>query len=164
VRNQFPDGFTALRGAGAGEYPLPLAWPGDKKISMLDKELMGKCADRFAKESGLLAVWMLGSAVSGRLREGSDVDFAVYYEPGKDLDRAAHGALVGDLEAILGRPVDLGRLSTRNLIYAHQATQGGVLIHAADPGTARSFANRVQSLYLEFKEDRKEVEEAYRAR
>jgi hypothetical protein len=77
------------------------------------------------------------------------------------LDLAAHGALIADLEAIVGRRVDLGRLNSRNLVYAHQATQGGRLLHAADPSVAREFASRIQSLYVEFKEDRKEVEEAY---
>lgn len=76
----------------------------------------------------------------------------------------AHGRLVADLEAILGRRVDVGVLSTRNLVYAHQATQRGVLIQSSDPKMAHAFSGLVLTLYVEFKDDRREIEEAYNAR
>lgn len=127
----------------------------------LDQKLVDKCADRFAKEAGLLGVWMFGSAVSGSLRKGSDVDFALYYEQDRPADLIAHGTLVADLEAILERRVDVGVLSTRNLVYAHQATQRGVLIQSSNPQMALAFSGLVLTLYLEFKDARREIEEAY---
>lgn len=128
---------------------------------MLDRTILDKCAERFAGEPGLVAVWIFGSAVSDRLREGSDVDFALYYKPGTELDWSAFGELAWDLEDILGRKADLGRLSSRNLIYAVQAFQTGRLLYAGDEQTAMAFASRLQSLYLDLKQDRKVVEEAY---
>ncbi|PXA03696.1 nucleotidyltransferase domain-containing protein [Coraliomargarita sinensis] len=128
---------------------------------MLDPILLDRCVERFSRESGLVAVWIFGSAVSDRLREDSDVDFALYNKPGAELDLSAFGELVCDLEDILGRKADLGWLSSRNLVYAVQAFQTGQLIYTTDESAAMAFASRLQSLYLDLKQDRKVVEEAY---
>lgn len=128
---------------------------------MIAPAILDKCIERFAREPNIMAVWMLGSAVTDRLREDSDVDFAIYYKPGTVRDLAAHGALVLDLERVLGRTVDLGQLRSRNVVYAVQATQQGELLYARDPQEAIAFTARMQSLYLDLKHDRKIVEDAY---
>ena len=128
---------------------------------MLEHAILDKCVKRFAREPSLVAVWVFGSAVNGRLSDDSDVDFALYYQPEKEPGWTALGELAWDLESILGRKVDLGRLNSRNLIYATQAFQNGRLIYAADEQAAFAFASRIQSLYLDLKQDRKVVEEAY---
>lgn len=128
---------------------------------MISSALLDLCRERFAAESAIVAVWVFGSAVSGRLREDSDVDFAVFYAPDAARDIADRARLVGDLEAILQRSVDLGRLSSRNLVYAVQATQRGKLLYARDPQEALAFVSRMYSLYLDLKYDRKVVEDAY---
>ena len=128
---------------------------------MLDSNLLAKCVERFSGERGLVAVWILGSAVSDRLREDSDVDFALYYQSGTELGLSALGELACDLEDILGRRADLGCLSSRNLVYAMQAFHHGRLLYAADEQAAMAFAGRLLSLYLDLKQDRKVVEEAY---
>ena len=128
---------------------------------MIAPTILDKCALRFAREPTIMAVWILGSAVSDRLREDSDVDFAIFYTPGTVRDLAALGGLVLDLERVLGRTVDLGQLSSRNVVYAVQATQHGKLLYARDPLEATAFAGRMQSLYLDLKHDRKIVEDAY---
>ena len=120
-----------------------------------------QCVERFSREADLVAVWLFGSAVNDRLREDSDVDFALYYKPGIKTDWLAIGELSFDLEAILGRKVDLGRLNSRDLIYAMQAFQTGRLVYSADEKAALAFACHLQSLYLDLKEDRKVVEDAY---
>jgi predicted nucleotidyltransferase len=140
---------------------LPVLLENRNISKVIDSAIIDSCIKRFAKESNLMAVWILGSAVTDRLRDDSDVDFALYYRPGSQLDLAAYGQLVLDLERILGRTVDLGRLSSRNVVYAVQATQNGKLIFAPDPQEAIAFASRMQSLYLDLKQDRKIVEEAY---
>lgn len=128
---------------------------------MIDPIQLDKCVGRFSRETGLVAVWLFGSAVNDRMREDSDVDFALYYKPGIKTDWSAIGELSCDLEAILGRKVDLGRLNSRNLIYAMQAFQTGRLVYSVDEKAAIAFASQLQSLYLDLKEDRKVVEDAY---
>jgi predicted nucleotidyltransferase len=128
---------------------------------MIAPNRLDQCRERFALEPNIMAVWILGSAVTDRLREDSDVDFAIYYKPGTVRDLVAHGGLVLDLERVLGRTVDLGQLHSRNVVYAVQATQTGKLLYARDPEEAIAFTSRMQSLYLDLKHDRKIVEDAY---
>ena len=128
---------------------------------MIAPAILNECIERFAREPNIRAVWILGSAVTDRLRDDSDVDFAVYYTPGTVLDFSAHGRVILGLERVLGRTVDLGRLSSRNVVYAVQAIQTGELLFARDPLEATAFAGRMQSLYLDLKHDRKVVEDAY---
>ena len=128
---------------------------------MVSDTLLQQCSERFAREQGLVAAWIFGSAVNGRMRDDSDVDFALYYQPEKEPEWSALGELAWDLESILGRKADLGRLNSRNLIYAMQAFQTGSLTYAADEPAALAFASRLQSLYMDLKQDRKVVEEAY---
>lgn len=128
---------------------------------MLDRAKLDKCVERFAREPSLVAVWIFGSALTHRFGEDSDIDFALHYRPGTELDWSAFGELAWDLENILGRRPDLGRLDSRNLIYAMQAFQTGRLIYASDEQAAIAFASLLQSLYLDLKQDRKVVEEAY---
>lgn len=131
---------------------------------MRDDLDLDTCVERFAREPFLLAVWIFGSAVSGHLRGDSDVDFALYCDPGKELGWSARGGLSVDLEIILGRKVDLGYLGPRNLIYAIEVFRTGRLVYAREKQEAMAFSSHLQSLYMDLKQDRKVVEEAYRAR
>jgi len=128
---------------------------------MLDEATLKDCLERFAEESAIVGVWILGSAVKERLLENSDVDFAILWEEGIDLDFRKVGALASDLEKRLGRRVDLGRLNTRNLIYAHEAIRTGKLIYCRTAGEADRFTEKVLALYFDLKRDRKVVEDAY---
>ena len=128
---------------------------------MIDDLMLEACRQRFAQETEVLAVWLLGSAVTGRLREESDVDLAVLYRLGSHFDFESHGRLVSDLEAVFGRAVDLGCLTTRNLIYAYEAIRQGQLVYESDRKLTRDFSERVAALYFDLKRDRKVVEDAY---
>lgn len=128
---------------------------------MIEPAIIEQCAKRLSEEKGLVAAWLLGSAISGRLRDDSDVDVACCYRPDAKFDLKAYGKLLLDLETIFGRQVDVGRISSQNLVYAVQATQTGKLIYASDPELAQALTSRMQSLYLDLKLDRKIVEEAY---
>jgi predicted nucleotidyltransferase len=112
-------------------------------------------------ESEVDAVWVLGSAVTGRLRDDSDVDLAVLYREGALLDLERVGVLASDVEAIVGRQVDLGRLDTRNLIYAMESIREGVLLYQRDSIVTDRFVDRVSALYFDLKRERKVVEDAY---
>jgi predicted nucleotidyltransferase len=128
---------------------------------MLSDALISQCNKRFAREEGLVAAWIFGSFVNGHFRDDSDVDFALYYQPESEPGWSALGELARDLESVLGRKADVGCLNSRNLVYAVQAFRTGRLVYAADEQAAMAFASRLQSLYLDLKQDRKVVEEAY---
>jgi len=60
---------------------------------------------RIARAHGARNVRLFGSAVRGDADETSDVDFLVEFEPGTSL--LQHGAMIADLEELLGRRVDV---------------------------------------------------------
>jgi len=60
---------------------------------------------RIASKHGARNVRVFGSAARGDADEGSDVDFLVEFEPGTSL--LQHGAMIAELEELLGRGVDV---------------------------------------------------------
>jgi hypothetical protein len=60
---------------------------------------------RIARRHGALRLRVFGSHAKGTASASSDVDFLVELEPGRDLLDLV--ALKQDLEALLGRPVDV---------------------------------------------------------
>ena len=72
-------------------------------------------------------------------------------------------SLTASLWRICGRPVDLGLLGTRNLIYAEEAVTRGQLIAERDHVVTASFAMQALSMYATPQEARREVLRAYTA-
>ena len=60
---------------------------------------------RIARAHGARNVRVFGSAARGDADEDSDVDFLVEFEPGTSL--LQHGAMIAELEELLGRGVDV---------------------------------------------------------
>ncbi len=71
--------------------------------------------------------------------------------------------LAADLEAIAGRPLDLGILHTGNLVYANEAVVRGNVIFERDRNARMRFAALVFSMYADLQENRREVLKAYAA-
>ena len=128
---------------------------------MIQADKLKKCTNRFAQESDILAVWLLGSAQTEQMHSESDVDFAVLYTRGHIRDFDQSSSLISDLEAILGRPVDLGKLNTQNLIYSHEAISKGQSIYNREPVQTSRFVEQVFAMYFDLKQSRKVVEDAY---
>ncbi len=60
---------------------------------------------RIARIHGARNVRIFGSAARGNASHASDIDFLVDFEPGTSL--LQHGALIAELEDLLGRKVDV---------------------------------------------------------
>lgn len=60
---------------------------------------------RIARAHGARNVRVFGSTARGDADETSDVDFLVEFEPGTSL--LQHGAMIAELEELLGRKVDV---------------------------------------------------------
>ena len=116
-----------------------------------ESDLQGKIA----------AVYLMGSVVTGTLRPDSDIDIALM--PAKDscisLDERMH--LVSALTLLCGRDVDLGIISGTNLVYASEAILKGKRIVTVDTDCVAMMETRLLGCYLQFREDRRVVEEAY---
>lgn len=113
------------------------------------------------KDPRIAAAYLFGSAVNGELRSDSDIDIAVLPVPGIFLKQMDLLTLSSQLEDHCGREVDIGILSSKNLIYTREAILKGQCVYEVDDIYSRLFVATVLGLYAQLKIERKEVEDAY---
>jgi predicted nucleotidyltransferase len=114
------------------------------------------------QDTRIVAAYLLGSIVSGRLHAESDIDLAILPEPPnvfKTIDRLALSARLQDEMPL---EVDIGILGLHDLIYSTQAIIHGRCIYFRDRFKKDLFAATCLALYADLKRQRIEVEHAYR--
>ena len=129
----------------------------------MEPDLFRLLKKRLGQEKDLAAAYLLGSGARGRLRPDSDLDLALLPVCGRVISPEDRLSLAADLEELARRPVDLGVLSTANLVYAKEAVAQGVLIFERDPSARARFAMLALSMYAGLQESRREVLQAYAA-
>ena len=68
------------------------------------------------KDDRILAAYLLGSAATGQMRPDSDIDIAMMLVPGETLSGLEMMDLAASLTPRDGRSVDLGLLTSQNLV------------------------------------------------
>lgn len=131
--------------------------------SALDATLLDAVVSRLSRRPDVAAAYLLGSAAEGRLRADSDVDIAVLPMDPQGLPALERIRLAAELGSILGREVDLGILTTRNLVYAKEAVTRGRRIFDRDHTVTARFEMYALSMYASLQEARREVLRAYAA-
>jgi predicted nucleotidyltransferase len=126
-------------------------------------KLINQITPILREHSGLAAVYLLGSAITGKLRDDSDIDLALLPADDTMPTLQERLELAARLELALGRQVDLGVIHARNLVYAYEAILKGRRIITIDPDRADISETRFLGTYLQLRLDRHEVEEAYHA-
>jgi predicted nucleotidyltransferase len=109
-------------------------------------------------------VYLLGSAAKGAMRPDSDIDLALMLTAENNASRSAFVDLGARLTLKLGHEVDIGVISSANLVYARQAILVGKRLYARDRMAVETREAELLGLYARFHEDRAEVLDAYRAR
>ena len=130
---------------------------------VLDTARLAAIVSHLGGHPHVAAAYLLGSAADGRLRSDSDVDIAVLPTTPDGLPTLERVSLAAELCRIAGREVDLGVLSTRNLVYAKEAVARGRLIFERDHPTTARFEMYALSMYASLQEARREVLLAYAA-
>lgn len=113
--------------------------------------------------SEIAAVYLLGSAVRDEMRTDSDIDIALLPVYGKVISFQMRLDMAMQLQEKLGRSVDIGVIKSDNLIYASEAILTGKRIITLKEDYTKTAETNLLGCYLVFKEDRKEVENSYRA-
>ena len=111
----------------------------------------------------ILAAYLHGSTAKGTARPDSDVDIAVLPKPGQHVSLKTRLECAGELEGILGCPVDIGELSTRNVVYAKEVAAHGQEIFTTNRFQSDLFMATALAMYAELQQQRKEVLHAYTA-
>ena len=109
------------------------------------------------------AVYLLGSAVAGVMRDDSDIDIALLPVDEQSISLQSCLEMAALLEAELHRVVDIGVITTKNLIYASEAIFKGRRIITIHKDYTEAMEARLLGCYFIFRQDRKVVEESYRA-
>jgi predicted nucleotidyltransferase len=87
----------------------------------------------------IVAAWVFGSAQSGQIREGSDLDIGVLFDSKPSFDQLLE--LVGDLQrALQFENIDLVPLNEANSILRFEAISGRSLF-CRDAGLRAEFAS-----------------------
>lgn len=118
---------------------------------------------RIEKDPRILAAYILGSVVTGSMRRDSDIDIAVLPDGGADLSSLDIFDLSAELSMITGRNVDLGQLSSRNMVYASEALLKGYRFYCVDIEKADLMVATLLGLAMGLNVERKEILDAYRA-
>ncbi len=113
-------------------------------------------------EPDILASYLLGSTLNGSMRSDSDIDIGLMMEPGKKMSSMARAKLSGILSYEMGRTVDLGEISSGNLVYAREALLKGKLIYTKNKYRTDLYRANLLGMYLQYNMDRQEVVNAYR--
>ena len=121
-------------------------------------------AEALRKDPRVVAAYLLGSVRGAHFRPDSDIDLAILPAPGVEMPLAERLALAAALSTEVGRDVDIGLLGTRDLVYAKEAIVTGECVFCRNAFQRDLFAATALSLYLQLKHQRREVEDAYRAR
>ena len=111
----------------------------------------------------IFAAYLHGSTAKGTARPDSDVDIALLPAPAQRLSLKFRLECAGELESILGCTVDLGELSSRNLIYAKEVIENGEEIFTKNRFHSDLFMATALAMYAELQQQRKEVLHAYTA-
>ena len=113
------------------------------------------------KHSAIAAVYLLGSAATGGLRDDSDIDIALLPLCEQVISVQSRLEMVALLEGQLNRTVDVGVITVNNLIYASEAILKGQRILTAQKEYTEAMETRLLGCYLTLRQDRKKVEDSY---
>ncbi len=114
-------------------------------------------------DARISAAYILGSVARKEARQDSDIDIAILPSPGVTLSALDHLQLNADIGESVTLPVDIGILSSQNVIYAKEAILRGKCIVVKDRTYRDIFAATALGLYVALRDERMEIEHAYTA-
>lgn len=129
---------------------------------MIDK-IRKIAASLAAKDPRILALYLLGSVARGDQRPDSDIDIGLMPEPGQHISALERVQLANSMAVELKRSVDLGEVSSKNLVYSFEALMKGTALYKRDSDRAELYGANLLGMYQQFNYERREVLDAYRA-
>jgi len=118
-------------------------------------------SELFRKNSDIEAVFLHGSYAKGTEKPGSDVDIGILPRAGKKFTDSERAEMANDLSYRLRKDVDVGEISSRNLVYAKEVIVNGRAVYVRDQNYLDLMTMTLLSMYVKFNEDRKEVLNAW---
>lgn len=110
------------------------------------------------EETGIAAVYLYGSAASGRDQASSDIDIALLYKQGMQSDINKQLQIADDLTSALGREVDLLMLNGASPIIRMQVLKKGIKLLERDRREVNRFFVQTINEYSDLKITRSVIE------
>jgi len=129
---------------------------------MINSLTVEKIVNELRGDSRFCAVYLLGSAARGQVRPDSDIDIALLPVQGEKIDDIMRLALAADISFTSGLKLDIGILSSANLVYAKEAILTGVELYVSDREYTDLMTTTLLGMYFAFQDQRREVLNAYR--
>lgn len=117
-----------------------------------------------AKDSKILSVSLLGSFYKGTNNDNSDIDLGIIISPGETFTALERVNLSTELSIKFKRSVDIGIISSKNLVYSREAFINGEIIYTRDENKSNLIRSTLLGMYIDFNMNRKEIINAYKTR
>ncbi len=114
------------------------------------------------KDERILSCYIFGSVANGTARPDSDIDIAIMPYGNLKLSAMDKFNIGNKLAVLLNKTVDIGIISTKNLIYSREALLKGVNVFTRNSDESELIRATILGLYIQFNYDRREVINAYR--
>ncbi|MEN6376036.1 MAG: nucleotidyltransferase domain-containing protein [Smithella sp.] len=123
----------------------------------INSEIIDKLKDYFEITSGVLLVFLFGSAVSGKMTEESDIDIGILFENEPDIFEI--NELKSELNGILKREIDIAVLNSAAPVLKMQVLKKGILVFTKDKKYYNQFFVDTINQYDDLKQTRKICED-----
>ncbi len=115
-------------------------------------KLLDNIKDYFKDMEDIAAVYLFGSAASGKEKETSDIDIAILLKPGvspyKPVDIQLR--VMSDLEMLLKRHVDVVLLGSADPVLEHQIRKCGKVVLDKEPSVRAAYETNARKRYFDF--------------
>jgi uncharacterized protein len=116
----------------------------------------------FSKDNRIIAVYLHGSYSKNSVHPNSDIDLAILVEQNEKIDTKELLKISADLEIALKQIIDIGIISSQNLVYAKEVIYNGQCLMCNDKYKKEFCETTLLSMYTDFQYERREVLNAYR--
>ncbi|MCF7792271.1 MAG: nucleotidyltransferase domain-containing protein [Victivallales bacterium] len=106
-------------------------------------------------------VYLHGSIIKKCSRNDSDIDIAIIVNDDLNINKLKLLEFSSDLEIKLGTVVDIGIVSSANLVYSKEVIENGICVYSNDENMRKLKEATLLSLYLDFQDERQEILNAY---
>lgn len=110
------------------------------------------------EKAGIAAVYLYGSAASGRVQAGSDIDIALLYKRGEEPDHNKRLQIEDHLTSVLKREVDLLVLNDASPIIRMQVLKKGIKVLERDRKEVNRYFVQTMNEYSDLKITRSVIE------
>ncbi len=123
-------------------------------VTKTKEHILSKLEPELSSRPEILFAYLFGSVAGGTANRLSDIDLAVYLDPGyrhQDRGYGYQSELITELSALLSTPVDAVILNTASTVLKYQVIKNGILIFSRSNEVRRGFHEKTVRDYLDLK-------------